>query len=78
MPELLHAARDVLDVTDIPILGLLVQRTPHARIASQLAIERAELERRIDRMLARLCVPVAPRRQPSQVIGAERSGAGDQ
>ena len=27
---------------DIPILELLVQRTPHARIASQLAIERAD------------------------------------
>ena len=54
IPELLHAARGVLDADDIPILELLVQRTPHARIASQLAIERADLERRIDRMLSRL------------------------
>jgi DNA-binding NarL/FixJ family response regulator len=59
IPELLHAARGALEVDDIPILELLVQRTPHARIASQLAIERADLERRVDQMLARLCVPVA-------------------
>jgi DNA-binding NarL/FixJ family response regulator len=78
MPELLHAARDMIDATDIPILELLVQRAPHAQIASQLAIERAAVERRIDRMLARLCVPVAPRRQPSQPNGAERSGDGEQ
>jgi DNA-binding NarL/FixJ family response regulator len=77
MPELLHAAHDMIDATDIPMFDLLMQRTPHAEIASQLAIERAELERRIDRMLARLCVPVAPRRQPLQVNGAERSGDGE-
>ncbi len=58
IPELLHAARGALDVEDIPILELLVQRTPHAQIASQLAIERADLERHIDRMLTRLRVPI--------------------
>ena len=55
---LLEAAGQVLDSDDLPILGMLVNRTPPAEIEATMRIERAELDRRIAGMLGRLKVPV--------------------
>jgi len=56
--SLLEAAGQALDHDDLPILGTLIQRTPRAEIAATLRIERAELDRRVTGMLARLKIPV--------------------
>jgi DNA-binding NarL/FixJ family response regulator len=55
---LLEAAGQVLDPQDLPLLGMLVNRTPPVEIAATLRIERAELNRRITAMLTRLKVGV--------------------
>jgi DNA-binding NarL/FixJ family response regulator len=55
---LLEAAGQALDPDDLPLLGMLVNRTPPVDIADAMRIERAELDRRIARMLRRLKVPV--------------------
>jgi DNA-binding NarL/FixJ family response regulator len=55
---LLEAAGQVLDPDDLPLLGMLVNRTPPADIASTMRIARGELDRRIAGMLGRLKVPV--------------------
>jgi DNA-binding NarL/FixJ family response regulator len=54
----LRAAGDALEPEDLPILGMLVERAPLADIAGALRIDRAELSRRLSRMLARIKVPV--------------------
>jgi DNA-binding NarL/FixJ family response regulator len=51
---LLQAAGQALDPGDLPLLGMLIHRTPPAEIAATLRIEPAELDRRIDGMLRRL------------------------
>lgn len=55
---LLEAAGLALDPEDLPILGMLLDRTPPHDIADTLRLEGAELRHRILRMLARLKVPV--------------------
>ncbi|MGH2947592.1 MAG: response regulator [Solirubrobacteraceae bacterium] len=55
---LLEAAAQALDPEDLPILGMLIDRTAPAEVAATLHIERADLNRRIERMLGRLRVPV--------------------
>jgi DNA-binding NarL/FixJ family response regulator len=57
-PAVLRAAGDALDPEDLPVLGMLVDRTPLSDIADALRIGRAELNRRMTRMLARVKVPV--------------------
>ena len=61
---LLEAAGQALDPEDLPLLGMLINRTRPAEIASTMRIERAELDRRIARMLSRLKVPVPAARGP--------------
>jgi DNA-binding NarL/FixJ family response regulator len=61
---LLEAAGQALDLEDLPLLGMLVNRTPPAEIAATMRIERAELDRRIAGMLGRLKVPVPAARGP--------------
>lgn len=55
---LLEAAAQVLDPEDLPLLGMLVNRTRPAEIAATMRLERAELDQRIAGMLGRLKVPV--------------------
>jgi DNA-binding NarL/FixJ family response regulator len=50
----LDAAGGKLDPEDLPILGMLMDRTPPAEIASTLRIDGPELSRRVRAMLARL------------------------
>jgi DNA-binding NarL/FixJ family response regulator len=61
---LLEAAGQALDPQDLPLLGMLVNCTRPAEIASTMRIERAELDRRIAGMLRRLKVPVPAARGP--------------
>jgi two-component system response regulator DevR len=51
---LLQAAGQALDPDDLPLLGMLIHRTPPAEIGATLRIEQPELDRRIDGMLGRL------------------------
>ncbi|HET9740604.1 MAG TPA: response regulator transcription factor [Solirubrobacteraceae bacterium] len=57
---LLEAAAQALDPEDLPLLGLLVNRTRPTDIAATMRLERAELDRRVAGMLTRLKVPVPP------------------
>ena len=59
--QLLREAGGRLDVEDLPILGMVLEDTTPAEIATTLRIDHAELNRRIDRMIAtlRVEVPVA-------------------
>jgi DNA-binding NarL/FixJ family response regulator len=54
----LEAAGHALDDEDLPILGMLVSRTPPSEIAHTLGLDPADLKHRIMRMLNRLKVPV--------------------
>jgi DNA-binding NarL/FixJ family response regulator len=54
----LEAAGHALKDEDLPILGMLVARTPPCEISGTLGIESAELKYRIMGMLSRLRVPV--------------------
>jgi DNA-binding NarL/FixJ family response regulator len=55
---LLEAAGQALASDDLPLLGMLVNRTSPADIALTMRIDRHELDRRIAGMLGRLKVPV--------------------
>jgi DNA-binding NarL/FixJ family response regulator len=55
---LLEAAGQALDPDDLPLLGMLINRTTMADIALTLRIGRPELDQRIAGMLSRLKVPV--------------------
>jgi DNA-binding NarL/FixJ family response regulator len=55
---LLEAAAQVLDSEDLPLLGMLVNRTSPADIAAIMRLELGELNQRIMGMLARLKVQV--------------------
>ena len=57
---LLEAAAQALDPEDVPLLGMLVNRTSPADIAATMRLERAELDRRVAGMLGRLKVPAPP------------------
>ena len=53
---LLEAAGHALDPEDLPLLGMLIHRTPPSEIAATLRVDRPELDRRIGGMLSRLRV----------------------
>jgi DNA-binding NarL/FixJ family response regulator len=55
---LLEAATQALTADDLPILGMLVNRTAPADIAATVRIDLSELDARIAGMLGRLKVPV--------------------
>jgi DNA-binding NarL/FixJ family response regulator len=55
---LLEAAAQALDPDDLPLLGMLVNRTAPSDIAATLRLDRPDLDRRIARTLSRLKVPV--------------------
>ena len=57
-PPLLEAAGLQLNADDLPILGMLVDRTASNDIAAVLGSDDAQLKRRVRRMLARLRLPV--------------------
>ncbi|MGI8781269.1 MAG: response regulator [Solirubrobacteraceae bacterium] len=56
--EQLRAASAALDDEDLPILGMLIDRTPTNEIAETLRIDRATLRRRGARMLGHLTASV--------------------
>jgi DNA-binding NarL/FixJ family response regulator len=57
-PWLRRAAGQTLDSEDLPILAMLLDRTPQAEIAETLGLDGGTLRDRIDAMLRRLQVPV--------------------
>jgi DNA-binding NarL/FixJ family response regulator len=57
--ELLDAAGAALDPADLPILGMSLDDTPVADMASALGLDYVEVSRRLDRMISRLKVEVA-------------------
>ena len=63
-PALVRAASEALDPADLPILGMLVDCMPPAEVAADLRIERVEFSRRLDRMLARINLPVPAQTGP--------------
>lgn len=76
-PPLLEAAGEALDLDDLPILGMLIDRTPATVIAATLRLESAELRDRIDRMLRRLKarVPSAAHFLDATAGRSDRTGA---
>jgi DNA-binding NarL/FixJ family response regulator len=62
--ELLEAASLTLEEEDLPILGMLIDRTPPHDIADTLRLELPSLRRRIGRMLWRLQPRVRRSRHP--------------
>jgi len=57
-PAQCEAAGLALEPEDLPVLGMLLDRTPLSEIASTLRLDSSKLLRRIDRMMQRLKVPV--------------------
>jgi two-component system, NarL family, response regulator DevR len=75
IPELLGAASAALELDDLPILGMLLARTPPREIAATLRLTAGELDRRVDRMLAQLHASIAPsarRGHSQQRLGGTR------
>jgi DNA-binding NarL/FixJ family response regulator len=58
----LEAASAVLRPEDLPILAMLIDRTPTDEIAEVLRIAHAELHRRVTGMLGRLRAPISAHR----------------
>jgi DNA-binding NarL/FixJ family response regulator len=58
--EQLQAAGAALAADDLPILGMLIDSTPHGEIANTLRIDPDTLKRRIGRMLNQLTASVRP------------------
>jgi DNA-binding NarL/FixJ family response regulator len=58
----LEAARHALDDEDLPILEMLVSRTPSSDISNTLGLDPAKLKHRIMRMLSQLKGPVPEQR----------------
>jgi len=57
-PPLLEAAGLAIDERDLPILAMLMDRTPPGEIARIVGIDERMLGQRVRRMLGRLMVPV--------------------
>ena len=60
-PDLLEAAALSLEEADLPILGMLVDRTPPHQIAETLRLDTGEIKHRLMRMLGRLKLTVPAR-----------------
>jgi len=58
IPELLSAARAAVDAEDRPIFDLLTASMPRSEIHARTGLSAGALDDRVDRMLARLRVPV--------------------
>ena len=57
-PERLQASASRLDVDDLPILGMLVERTPLSEVAATLGLSPDQLDARLHAMIKRLAPPV--------------------
>ena len=55
--EAMTAAATRLETRDLPILGMLMERTPTAEVARVLRLDERELDSRVEAMLRRLSVP---------------------
>jgi DNA-binding NarL/FixJ family response regulator len=64
-PEAMTAGAARLGTDDLPILGLIIGRTPRAEIAEVLGLDERELDRRVEAMLSRLKVPTGQYQQPA-------------
>jgi len=64
MPMAMHTLASRLDTEDLPILGMLVNRTPPAQIAATLRMDEASLTTRRWAMLSRLTGRAAQRPSP--------------
>jgi CheY-like chemotaxis protein len=53
-PQAMTAGAARLDTRDLPILGMLMERTPPAEIAKVLRLDERELDSRVEAMLTRL------------------------
>jgi DNA-binding NarL/FixJ family response regulator len=73
--ELLEAASLTLDEEDLPILGMLIDRTPPHDIADTLRFELPALRRRIARMLGRLQASVGRGGHPPDARAEDRDGS---
>ena len=62
--EMLEVASLALDDEDLPILGMLIDRTPPEEIADTLRLDLRALRRRTERMLGRLQASVGRVRHP--------------
>jgi DNA-binding NarL/FixJ family response regulator len=71
--ETLEVASLTLDDEDLPILGMLIDRTSPADIAATLRLDPHSLRRRIERMLGRLRAAVGRTRHPLDLRGDERA-----
>jgi DNA-binding NarL/FixJ family response regulator len=60
-PEAMTAGAAKLKTDDLPILGMIMNRTPRAEIAAVLGLDERELDLRVEAMLARLRAPTGPR-----------------
>lgn len=61
--ELLDAAGAKLQPEELPILGMTLEDTPIAEMASALGLEASEVAHRIDRMIKRLKIEIAQPRE---------------
>jgi DNA-binding NarL/FixJ family response regulator len=63
--EAMTAAAARLETADLPILGMLMERTPRAEIAKVLRLDERELDGRVESMLRRLRVRTGHDRRPA-------------
>jgi DNA-binding NarL/FixJ family response regulator len=59
-PEQLAVASATLAEADLPILGMLIDRTPASDIADTLRVDQVTVARRVERMLDALTASVSP------------------
>jgi DNA-binding NarL/FixJ family response regulator len=64
-PEAMTAGAARLEPEDLPILGLVMDRTPRTEIAEVLGLDDRALERRLEAMLSRLKAPIGRDPQPA-------------
>jgi DNA-binding NarL/FixJ family response regulator len=58
-PDVMAATATMLDTEDLPILGMVMDGTPHGDIATVLGLSEQEVDDRLSVMLARLTAPPA-------------------
>jgi DNA-binding NarL/FixJ family response regulator len=62
--EAMAAAAARLETRDLPVLGMLMERTPRAEIARVLRVEEREIDSRVEAILSRLKIATGHDHQP--------------
>lgn len=70
--EHLEVVRDALQERDLPVLGMLLARTPVCEIAATLEVDPNDLRWRMGRMLANLIASVSPIRAHRPTTGYDQ------